>query len=105
MLYAPGVRYTGGNTTRGWDQTNAYVIDGVQGRNQFTLNGPPISQQTSSGTGTWFIAPNVDAVQEGKIQTNTYDASYGRARCGTLNAVTKASTKNLHCTLFDLRRC
>src|SRR4030095_11626858 len=50
MLYAPGVRYTGGNTTRGWDQTNAYVINGVQNNyNQFTLNGAPISQQISTG--------------------------------------------------------
>jgi hypothetical protein len=105
MLYAPGVRYTGGNTTRGWDQTNAYVINGVQNNyNQFTLNGAPISQQISTGRGTWFIAPNVDSVQEVKIQTNTYDASYGRSGGGTVNVVTKAGTKNYHGTAFDFWR-
>jgi hypothetical protein len=58
MLYAPGVRYTGGNTTRGWDQTNAYVINGVQNNyNQFTLNGAPISQQISTGRGTLVYRP------------------------------------------------
>ena len=105
MLYAPGVRYTGGNTTRGWDQTNAYVINGVQNNyNQFTLNGAPISQQISTGRGTWFIAPNVDSVQEVKIQTNTYDASYGRTGGGTVNVVTKAGTKTYHGTAFDYWR-
>lgn len=105
MLYAPGVKYTGGNTTRGWDQTNSYVINGVQNNyNQFTLNGAPISQQISTGRGTWFIAPNVDTVQEVKIQTNTYDASYGRAGGGTVNVVTKAGTKNYHGTAFDYWR-
>ena len=105
MLYAPGVRYTGGNTTRGWDQTNAYVINGVQNNyNQFTLNGAPISQQISTGRGTWFIAPNVDAVQEVKIQTNTYDASYGRSGGGTVNVVTKAGTKSFHGSAFDFWR-
>ena len=105
MLYAPGVRYTGGNTTRGWDQTNAYVINGVQNNyNQFTLNGAPISQQISTGRGTWFIAPNVDSVQEMKIQTNTYDASYGRSGGGTVNVVTKAGTKDFHGTAFDYWR-
>src|SRR5437016_10428178 len=85
MALTPGVRFTtptfgpnGNSGTRGWDQTNAYEVHGVQNNlNQFTLNRANISPQTSTGRGAWFIAPNVDAIQEFKVQTNTYHATYG----------------------------
>lgn len=108
----PGVRFNttqfgpGGNSgTRGWDQTNAYEVNGVQNNlNQFTLNGANISQQTSTARGAWFVAPNVDAVEEFKVQTNTYDATYGRAGGATINVITKAGTNNFHGTAFDYWR-
>lgn len=108
----PGVRFTntafgpaGQSGTRGWDQTNAYEINGVQNNlNQFTLNGANISQQTSTARGAWFIAPNVDAVQEFKVQTNNYDATYGRAGGGNINIVTKSGTNAFHGTAFDYWR-
>jgi hypothetical protein len=108
----PGTRFTtttfgpnGNSGTRGWDQTNAYEINGVQNNlNQFTLNGANISQQTSTARGAWFIAPNVDAVQEFKVQTNNYDATYGRAGGGTINVVTKSGTNAFHGTAFDYWR-
>src|ERR687886_376613 len=112
MQLTPGVRFTtttfgpGGNSgTRGWDETNAYVINGVQGNyNQFTLNGAPITQQTSTQRGAWELSPNVDAVQEFKIMTNTYDAQYGRAGGGTINTILKSGTKDFHGTAFDFWR-
>ena len=108
----PGVKFTqttfgpgGFSGTRGWDETNQYVINGVQGLyNQFTLNGAPITQQTSTNTGQWEISPNVDAVQEFKIMTNTYDAQYGRAAGGTINTILKSGTAQFHGTAFDFWR-
>ncbi len=112
MHLTPGVRFTqttfgpgGFSGTRGWDETNAYVINGVQGSyNQFTLNGAPITQQTSTNRGSWEIAPNVDAVQEFKIMTNTYDAQYGRAGGGTINTILKSGSDKFHGTAFDFWR-
>jgi hypothetical protein len=106
---APGVKFTqttfgpgGFSGTRGWDETNQYVINGVSGLyNQFTLNGAPITQQTSTNTGQWEISPNVDAVQEFKIMTNTYDSQYGRAGGGTINTILKSGTAKYHGTAFD----
>ncbi|OLD28067.1 MAG: hypothetical protein AUJ04_02445 [Acidobacteria bacterium 13_1_40CM_3_55_6] len=108
----PGVKFTqstfgpgGFSGTRGWDETNQYSINGVSGLyNQFTLNGAPITQQTSTNTGQWEIAPNVDAVHEFKIMTNTYDAQYGRAGGGTINTIIKNGTKDFHGTAFDFWR-
>jgi Carboxypeptidase regulatory-like domain/TonB-dependent Receptor Plug Domain len=108
----PGVKFTqttfgpgGFSGTRGWDETNQYSINGVSGLyNQFTLNGAPITQQTSTNTGQWEVAPNVDAVHEFKIMTNTYDAQYGRAGGGTINTIIKNGTKDFHGTAFDFWR-
>lgn len=112
MTLTPGVLFTttqfgpGGNSgTRGWDQTNAYQINGVvNNQNQFTLNGAPISQQTSTARGGWFVAPNADAVQEFKIQTNNYDATVGRSGGGTVSVVTKQGTNAFHGTVYDYWR-
>src|SRR5262249_43927458 len=76
MALTPGVIFgqetfgaSGFSGTRGWDVNNSYKINGArQGGNLFLLNGAPIS----SDDGSWRIAPNVDAVQEFKVMTNTY---------------------------------
>src|SRR5262245_20051447 len=112
MQLTPGVRFTqttfgptGFSGTRGWDETNSYVINGVQGSyNQFTLNGASITQQTSTNRGSWEIAQNVDAVQEFKIMTNTYHAQYGRAGGGTVNTILKSGSSKYHGTAFDFWR-
>lgn len=108
----PGARFTqtqfgshGYSGTRGWDESNAYKINGQNGSyNQFSLNGAPISQQDGGGAGTWNIAPNVDAVAEFKVMTNTYDAQYGRFAGGTINTILKSGTRQYHGTLFDFFR-
>src|SRR5882757_11045517 len=112
LSLTPGVKFTttqfgpGGNSgTRGWDESNAYSINGQSGNyNQFTLNGAPVSQQGGGGSGTWNIAPNLDAVEEFKVMTNTYDASYGRVGGGTVNTVLKSGTDKFHGTVFEFWR-
>lgn len=108
----PGVKNTttaygpaGNSGTRGWDESNGYSINGQSGNyNQFSLNGAPVSQQGGGGAGTWNIAPNLDAVEEFKVMTNTYDASYGREAGGTVNTVLKSGTDKFHGTVFDFWR-
>src|ERR1051326_4918182 len=48
--------------------------------------------------------PNPDAIQEFKIQTSTYDASYGRNPGANVNLVTKSGTNQFHGTLFEFFR-
>ncbi len=119
----PGSQFTqttfgpGGNSgTRGWDNTNAYIIGGgvnpqgqdnagnTGGFNQFTLNGTNITQQISyggQGAGTWNVSPTLDSVQEVNVMTDTYDARYGRTTGGTVNLVTKNGTNDFHGELYE----
>jgi Carboxypeptidase regulatory-like domain len=108
LSLTPGVMYTtetfgpGGNSgTRGWDTTNAYKINGARtGQNLFLLNGAPISDNN----GTWQLAPNVEAVQEFKVMTNTYDSSYGRFGGGVVNTTIKGGSNDWHGDVFDYFR-
>lgn len=107
MDLTPGVLFTqeqfgasGYSGTRGWDTSDAYVMNGgVKGTNSFSLNGAPISL-----TGSWQVAPNVDAIQEFKVQTNTYDAQIGRTGGGSVNTTIKSGSNAWHGTLFEFVR-
>ncbi|HLH02541.1 MAG TPA: carboxypeptidase-like regulatory domain-containing protein [Bryobacteraceae bacterium] len=88
--------------TRGWDVSNNYTLGGgVQGYQQFTLDGSNVTMQAHGSQGTWEIAPNVDALQEVNVMTTTYDARYGRTGGGTVNMVTKSGTNEYHGDVYD----
>lgn len=104
----PGVLFTqetfgatGFSGTRGWDVNNSLRINGARaGQNLFLMNGAPIS----NSEGTWQIAPNVEAVQEFKVMTNTYDAGYGRFGGGVVNITMKTGGNKWHGSLFEFWR-
>src|SRR5712692_6592739 len=111
MALTPGVIFTqeqfganGFSGTRGWDMNGSYRINGGRsGTNQFLLNGAPISG-VSNSNGSWQIALNVEAIQEFKVMTSTYDAQYGRTAGGHVNTTIKSGTNDWHGTAFDFWR-
>ena len=108
MSLTPGVVFTqeqfgasGFSGTRGWDVNSSYKINGARtGESLFLLNGAPIS----NNGGSWQLAPNVEAVQEFKVMTNTYDSSYGRFGGGVVNTTLKAGTNSWNGDVFDYWR-
>jgi hypothetical protein len=108
LALTPGVIFTqevfgptGFSGTRGWDVNNSYKINGARtGQNLFLLNGAPIS----TFGGTWELAPNVEAVQEFKVMTNTYDAQFGRFGGGVVNTTLKSGSKEWNGDIFDYFR-
>lgn len=94
---------TGFSGTRGWDTTNSYTIGGgLQGYQKFTLNGTNMTVMTGfGGEGSWMTAPNIDAIQEVNVMTNTYNARYGQTAGGTVNIVTKSGTNQFHGTAYE----
>jgi hypothetical protein len=107
MELSPGVLFTqeefgatGFSGTRGWDVNSSFAMGGGKsGTNSFGLNGAPISL-----TGQFQLAPNVDAIQEFKVMTNTYDASQGRTGGGAVNTTIKSGGNAWHGSLSEFMR-
>jgi len=82
--------------------TSFASINGQRGNaNAYLLDGAP---NTASSYNEPVIYPNVDSVQEFKVETNNFSAEYGRAAGGVFNVVSKAGSNALHFTLYEFLR-
>jgi hypothetical protein len=90
---------TGGSSTGG---QNSFVANGTRGTlNNFLLDG---LDNNSNDNGGVVLRTNVDAIQEFKLQTNTYSAEFGRSAGAVVNAITKSGTNRYHGNLFEFFR-
>jgi len=76
-------------------------VDGGTGSVNYYLDGG-INMTGLRNTGN--ILPNPDAIQEFRIQTNSYNAEYGRYASGVINVLTKSGTNAWHGSLFEFVR-
>ena len=84
---------TNGNTA------GAFSSNGTRGDlNNYLLDG--IDNNNNSG-GAAQLGINVDAIAEFKIQTNSYDAEFGRSGGAALNVVIKSGTNQFHGSVFE----
>jgi carboxypeptidase family protein len=82
---APFPRINGGRP-----RTNEYLFDGIS------------VLQPEPGQVAFF--PNVDAIQEFKIESNSPPAEFGRFNGGVVNLTTRSGTNALHGTAFEFFR-
>jgi hypothetical protein len=106
VLLAPSVQSGAGPTASGFGDrgtqvsliringsplaTNNFLVDGLSSINVYV---PDVN-----------INPNVDAVQEFKVQTNTMSSEYGFTLGGVVNLVTKSGTNDYRGTLYHFLR-
>ena len=75
--------------------------DGGTGSVNYYLDGG-VNMTNLRNTGN--ILPNPDAIQEFRVQTNSYNAEYGRFANGIINVLTKSGTNNFHGSLYEFVR-
>src|SRR5256886_1029572 len=75
--------------------------DGGTGSVNYYLDGG-INMTNLRNTGN--ILPNPDAIQEFRVQTNSYNAEYGRYASGLINVLTKSGTNQFHGSAFEFLR-
>jgi hypothetical protein len=105
-LLAPGVTYNGNQIyQRPFD--NGAIADwvvngGLDRKNEFLLDGAPNNAQ-AGGNNIAYVPP-VDSVQEFKIQTNSFDAQFGKTAGGIMNVSLKSGTNAFHGTGYEFMR-
>jgi hypothetical protein len=103
---SPGITYNGPAIYQRPFDNGAiadWSINGGQNRNnEFLLDGAP-NNSIQGGNNIAYVPP-VDAVQEFKIVTNSYDAQYGRTAGGVINVSLKSGTNDLHGTVYEFAR-
>jgi len=80
-------------------EKNNFQMDGVSINNAAGNN-----EAADAGLYTGIAVPNPDAIQEFKIQTSTYDSSYGRNPGANVNVVTRGGGNEFHGSLFEFFR-
>jgi Carboxypeptidase regulatory-like domain/TonB-dependent Receptor Plug Domain/TonB dependent receptor len=91
------------NATTFGKATQDYSTNGADpGQNNFQMDGVAINNIANGGSSNdagiyaGIPIPNPDAIQEFKIQTSTYDASYGRNPGANVNVITKSGSNTFH---------
>jgi hypothetical protein len=99
------------NATQFGKATNDFAVNGADpGQNNYQMDGVAINNSANSGSSNdsgiyaGIGIPNPDAIQEFKIQTSTYDASYGRNPGANVNVITKGGSNTWHGGLWEFLR-
>ena len=81
------------------------VHGGPTNDNNYQVNGVEVNDLMGSGSFSGgIVVPNPDTIQEFKVQTGQYDASYGRNAGANVDLVTKRGTNAVHGTAFEFLR-
>ena len=75
--------------------------DGGAGSVSYYLDGG-INMTGLRNTGN--ILPNPDAIQEYRVETNNYNAEYGKMSSGVITVITKSGANAFHGTAFEYFR-
>ncbi len=93
---------------KGTQDISANGVD--PGSNNFQMDGVAVNNIANSGSSndgtiyTGIPVPSPDAIAEFKVQTSTYDASYGRNPGANVNVSTRSGSNQFHGSGFEFFR-
>ena len=96
--------------TLGRGSLDVVASGNTQYSNSYQMDGADINNYHSDtasdygGARAGIAIPNPDAIQEFKVQTSMYDASYGRTSGANVDVVTKSGANDFHGDVFEFLR-
>ncbi|MGA9979637.1 MAG: TonB-dependent receptor [Candidatus Sulfotelmatobacter sp.] len=76
-------------------EQNNFLLDGIDNNS----NLADLLNETA-----FVVQPSIDAIEEFKVQTNSYSAEFGRGNGAILNAVIKSGTNSFHGDVYEFIR-
>lgn len=102
VTFGPNFGNGGGQELgRNFFKSDFNVGGGRSGSQELLLDG---AANTTPDVNRGIINPPVDSVQEFKVQSNSYDAEFGRTSGGIINVITKSGSNEYHGLLYDFER-
>jgi Carboxypeptidase regulatory-like domain/TonB-dependent Receptor Plug Domain len=109
-LMVPGVSPAlgggGANFAANGTGLNAGVDMAVNGnasnQNLWTVDG--VNNMDVGSNRTLLVFPSIDAIQEFRVERNSFSAEFGQAQGAVINLVTKGGSNAFHGTLFEFLR-
>ena len=102
---SPGASFGGGSSKqenlRGTVSSAININGNRETSNLFLIDG---TLNHDSNYNTFVISPNIDSIQEFKVQTNSYTAEFGQQSGGQINLITKSGTNSFHGTAHEFLR-
>jgi len=92
--------YSGVDTNSPTSQGGFKLNGGQQAGTDIFVDGATIELASANLQMNYGVS--VEAVQEFKVMTNTFDAQYGRMSGGLVNLVTKSGGNSLHGSVYDI---
>ncbi len=94
-----------GNSSQSSTEGGFSSHGGATNDNNYQMNGAQVNDLMAAGQFSGGVpVPNPDAIQEFKVQTGQYDATYGRNAGANVNLLTKSGTNEIHGTVFEFVR-
>jgi hypothetical protein len=84
--------------------TNLLINGGRANTSEIYTDGTSATTPEANLTLTMGVLPQVDAVEEFKVQTNNLSAEFGRTGGGVLNFIFKSGTNQIHGSMFEFLR-
>ncbi len=101
---SPGAAtYLADNTSVGRNSQNISVNGARVTNNNFQINGVDANSMGTNSAPSLSI-PAPETIQEFKVQTSLYDATFGRSGGGNIQAVTRSGTNEFHGAVYEYFR-
>src|SRR5207237_486851 len=91
------------NTALGRNSQNVSVNGARVTQNDFEINGID-ANNFATNAASMVAVPAPETIQEFKVQTSLYDATFGRGGGGNVQAVTKSGSNDIHGAVYEYFR-